>query len=182
MLGFTSTQSAEEKYSHYLELKNQHPTHHNAQLELAYKWISSREFSNAMDSPSYESWQWIEKTMEHPPRRVIKKNMEECQHIGKLKSHVFPIRRLSAPSCSICGNTLAKSLVHVVPFTILICDCKKSWCHPECAKSHPKQCFVCKNYFIPSEHNSSIRSTVVSSQHRCSEARNSQVLTGNSVK
>lgn len=160
MLGFSEEQSAREKYEHYESLIKQHPKELHPQLELAYKWISSREFSLAMDTPSNESWKWVETAMPNPPIRVLRKHRDSSKRIESIVSNILPIQTPKSPCCRICSQPLAKNILETVKFTIIICDCKRVWCHDACAAEQPTQCHVCKKYIILSQHRSSIRSTV----------------------
>jgi len=166
MLGFSEGQSALEKYEHYKSLLKQHPKEFHPQLELAYRWISSREFSAAMDTPSFEAWKWAETAMPNPPIRVLRKHRDSSKRIGSIVSKILQIHTPKPPSCRMCSQPLAKNILETVKFTIIICDCKRVWCHDACAAKQPTQCQVCTKYIILSQHRSSIRSTVANRERQ----------------
>lgn len=166
MLGFSVEQSARDKYEHYMSLLEENPRELRPHLELAYTWISSREFSLAMDTPSLEAWKWAETAMPNPPIRVLRKHRDSSKTIGSIVSNILPIRTPTPPCCRICSQPLAKNIVESVKFTIIICDCKRVWCHDACAAEQTTQCNVCKKYIILSQHRSSIRSTVANRERQ----------------
>jgi len=159
MLGFSSSQSSLEMIEHLDELKTKHPQELHPHLNCAYDWIKSRDFLSALEEETSESWEWLKTSMQNPPLKVIDKLQSTAKPSGAIESAIIPLGKTAPPCCRICSLKIANTIVDTAEFTVLICKCKKMWCHKACAESYPSKCELCKHYIIPSHHHSSIRSS-----------------------
>ena len=163
MLGYSNVQSSHDAFVHHNVLKSRAPSPLHKQLDYAYNWINDRNFMLALDNQTVEGWQWLERSMAHPPNRVLQKFASESTSHVTIHSHIHPLQSTPSPKCRVCSKPIAGSVHQKCKFSMVICKCDRLWCHQECADASvlaTPQCSACKEYFILSPYCASLRSTI----------------------
>lgn len=152
MLGYNVQMTSEERIKHHKKLQEKYENKINTQLEYAYNWVGDGNFLDALQNRAPNQIQYCKRSMEHPPVKLLDKMMEETTAEDiKLVKKKCEADLLSTPSCYICGNTLAKSIVEIIDFSLMKCNCGHQYAHIKCADTHiskHSQCGICKKYIM----------------------------------
>lgn len=164
MLGYRADFSPQQLIDHHNELKHKIPQKWHKELNCAYNWISNPNFLHAMESNTIESWNHLRRSMINPPQIVIDHALEQTnKHICLDQPKLVLRTKLKTPTCALCDKQLAKSITQKIKFTVIICKCSKMWCHNDCCEKFIMEnsaCSLCKDIFILSPFQSTLRSTI----------------------
>jgi hypothetical protein len=152
MLGYNSRMTSLERKKHHETLKSKFNNKINAELEYAYMWVGNGDFLDALDNRAPNQIEYCKRSMEHPPLKLLDKMQRETT----VKSITLTKKKceadlLSKPSCYLCGKTLASSIVSIIDFSLLKCNCGQQYAHISCADNHitkSSQCSICKKYIL----------------------------------
>jgi hypothetical protein len=165
MLGFSPTQSSLEILQHYEHLKEVSDDTHHTELDCIYKWVSDSNFLSAMDKNTVQSWKYLKNILETPPTMIIEEKANSARNMDILSPHVFRVPTPKAPTCNMCHETLCDTITEKAKgITKVICKCDTMWLHTKCVQHYTNkssQCNVCKEYFIVSPLQTSLRSSLV---------------------
>lgn len=160
MMGYNALDSCEKHYEHHLKLREEHRELH-AELNHLYKWISDKNFLDALHLNASNQWRWLERAMLFPPVKII----ESFQTCEPLTIERIPLkrRRLTVLNCNLCQNELAGNIQEKIKYATIQCRCGTRWCHQECANNsiiQNGQCGRCKEYYVLNLLNTMLRSTM----------------------
>lgn len=162
MLGYTSIMTSAERWSHHKHLQEKFGNELKAELKYAYEWVSKPSFLNGLDNCKREDvLAFCKSSMENPPVTLLNHMIKETESydFGFSYAAIEPDIE-SFPTCGLCGDKLANSIVEVVDFAIMVCRCGNKCSHVKCADNyigdHP-QCAICKKYYTLDVKNSTLR-------------------------
>ena len=161
MMGYNALDSCEKHYEHHLKLRDKHADLH-AELNHLYKWMSDKNFVDALRLNTSNQWCWVGKAMLFPPVKIIESFETKCE---ALTIDRIPLkrRRRRGLICNLCQNKLAESIQEKIKYATIQCRCGTRWCHQECANNSiimNGQCGRCKEYYALNLLNTTLRSTV----------------------
>lgn len=152
MLGYNAKMSSEERIKHHLDLKKQYDNKLNTELDYAYRWVTNGNFLDALETQAPNQIDYCKHSMENPPLQLLQKMSNET----KVAAITLTRKKCEAdiqrnPTCYLCGKTLANSIVEIIDFALLKCNCGQQYVHIECADTHistTSQCGICKRYIV----------------------------------
>lgn len=144
--------SSLDRKKHHETLREKFNHKMDPELEYAYRWVNDGNFIDALKTKAPNQIQYCKRSMENPPVKLLNK-MEEETTVGEitLVKNKCEADLITTPSCYLCGNTLAKSILEIIDFSLLKCNCGQQYAHIECADKHiskHSQCTICKKYIM----------------------------------
>lgn len=164
-MGYDASMTATEKLIHHKRLEKMLPEK-KKELEYAYKWMSNRNFLDAVSSDSPTQYDYACKTMLHPPQKLLKslkKNSSNPQI--QLVTPSLNFTQPTTPKCNLCEEKLADTIRDKINYSVVKCNCGQQWCHVKCTEKllmNRPQCMLCKKYFtLTTMKNSSLQQTLL---------------------
>lgn len=152
MLGYKACMSSKEIAEHHQSLKKKYENRLDTELEYAYRWITNGNFRDALQNQAPNQIDYCKHSMEHPPLKLLNKMFNETKEAAiTLTRKKFEADIQRKPTCYLCGKTLAKSIVEIIDFSLLKCNCGQQYTHIKCADDHisiTSQCGICKKNII----------------------------------
>lgn len=152
MLGYNATMSSEERLKHHEALKKKYDNKLDEELQYAYSWVSNGDFLDTLKECAPNQVDYCKHSMENPPLDLLEKMSKET----KLGAITLTRKKCEAdvqrnPTCYLCGEMLATSIVQIINFSLLKCNCGQQYAHIKCADeyiSKSSQCGICKKYIM----------------------------------
>jgi hypothetical protein len=162
MLGYKKNFTPAQRLSHHQELLERYPKR-KVELHHVYEWMSNADFVSALQNPSEQTFQWLKKSMEHPPLKIldhfIRSTQNELISLNGVKTTMVTATK---PKCFLCEKPLADSISITVHFTVVECKCcRKKICHDQCADMlmmRTTKCLCCLTFHGLHRHFSMLRS------------------------
>lgn len=161
MMGYNVLDSCEKHLEHHLKLRDNNANLH-AELNHLYKWISDKNFLDALRLNASNQWVFVQKAMLYPPVKIIESFQSKCEALTIDRIPLKRRRRMGL-NCNLCQTKLADSIEEKIQYATIKCACGTRWCHQECANNsiiQNGQCGRCKEYYTLNLMNKALRSTV----------------------
>ena len=162
MWGFKPLGSSDDLICHRKKLEGKLPVKYHEDLNCVYKWVSDKNFQNALKVNTLEQWKYCKNVMSDPPDMYIDKQIEKAGNILFTENKIEYNHKVCTPECRICKEKLSDNVDSKLQYCILSCPCGRMYCHLKCADQYllkTPSCFVCKQYLIYDKKNSTLRST-----------------------
>lgn len=156
--------NARERVAHHKKLLRKYP-HLKTELEIVYSWMNNPDFVSAVNSPTKNQLEWLKKSMEHPPERLLNHLIAKTTKTITLQS-LPPVKKSTksaSPLCFSCCKRLANDMLEVCEFSTICCDCYPKTFHNECADDYimkTTSCSKCAKNLKIKRHFSSIQATL----------------------
>ena len=166
MLGYNVKMTSEDRIKHHERLKKKFNNKLNQELQYAYEWVSNGDFLDTLETQAPNQVDYCKYSMENPPLQLLQKMSNET----KLAAITLIKKKCEAdvqrnPTCYLCGNILAKSIVEIIDFSLLKCNCGQHYAHIKCADTHisnSSQCRICKkNIMLNNVKHSNLQQTLL---------------------
>lgn len=152
MLGYNAKMSSEDRLKHHESLKKKYSNKLNDELQYAYCWVSNGDFLDTLQTQAPNQVDYCKHSMENPPLQLLDKMSNET----KMAAITLTKKKCQAdiqrdPTCYLCGKRLANSIVQIIDFSLLKCNCGQQYAHIKCADDHisnSSQCTICKKYIM----------------------------------
>jgi hypothetical protein len=152
MLGYNAKMTSEERLKHHEALKKKYENRLDMELEYAYVWMSNGDFLDTLKECAPNQVDYCKNSMENPPLQLLEKMSNETKvaaiTLTKTKCQADVQKN---PTCYLCGDMLATSIVQIIDFSLLKCNCGQQYAHIKCADDHISncsQCGICKKYIV----------------------------------
>jgi len=143
ILGYKAQFDAKERAQHHAKLLQEHP-HLSTELEIVYSWMNDPNFIETLKSPSKNQLEWLKKSMEHPPKRLLNhliENTRETIQLRTFERKKMPV--MQKPRCFSCRNPIAVNMKESVHFSQITCTCFPKTFHNNCADEFVMKTPIC---------------------------------------
>ena len=152
MLGYNVKMTSKERINHHEYLKKKFNNKLDQELQYAYEWVSNGDFLDMLKTQAPNQVDYCKHSMENPPLQLLQK-MSSNTKVGAItlikRKCETDVQR--SPTCYLCGKILAKSIVQIIDFSLLKCNCGQHYAHIKCADEYisvSSQCKICKKYIM----------------------------------
>jgi len=152
MLGYNAEMSSKERLAHHKTLQGKFDKKLSTELNFAYNWVGNGIFLDVLSNKSPNQIHYCREAMENPPLKLLDHMAKTTDvPIITLKKKSFTAEVDQTPSCILCNRKLATSIVEIIDFALMKCNCGTKYVHVECADkliTSTSQCTVCKKYIM----------------------------------
>ena len=110
----------------------------------ALNLILDPNFIETLKSPSKNQLEWLKKSMEHPPKRLLNhliENTRETIQLRTFERKKMPV--MQKPRCFSCRNPIAVNMKESVHFSQITCTCFPKTFHNNCADEFVMKTPIC---------------------------------------